>query len=221
MVQLRDRNKFPPGGFRFYQPETNWSPPTWLSFHDTVLAIIDHRNRNPHQRDRYGWLVDYNAVCDELDAYNSRICLEMKWNDFIMGEGIPAPPPKASPLPLPSGRPVVAGAKSLAEWTIDGEVVPEEIAATRANICRDCPVNHQGTLRDFFTEAAANLIQRQFEIRQNRELKTPWDEKLGMCDACGCPLKLKVHAPMHVIEKYLSQTTRDKLDPRCWILNHP
>ena len=218
MVQLRDRNKFPPGGFRFYQPETNFSPPTWLGFHDTVVAIIAHRQRNPHQMQQFGWSTDYNQVCEELDAYNSRICAEMKWNDFIMGDGIPNPPPKTMPLPRASGRPVVAGVKSLAEWTIDGEVVPEEVAVTRAAVCKDCPVNRQGTLRDFFTEAAATLIQRQFEIRESRDLKTPWDSQLGLCDACGCPLKLKVHAPMRVIEKYLSDTVRGKLDARCWIL---
>lgn len=218
MVQLRDRSKFPPGGFRFYQPETNWAPPTWQSFHDTVVAIIAHRNRNPHQKNQFGWSVDYNTVSDELDFYNAKIAAQMHWNEFVMGEGIPDPPPKMMPLPQASGRPVVAGVKSLAEWTIDGEVVPEEISATRANICKDCPVNLPGTLRDWFTEAAAALIARQFEIRESRELKTPWDDKLGLCDACGCPLKLKVHAPMRVIEKYLSDKVREKLHPACWIL---
>lgn len=219
MVKLRDRIHYPPGGYRYYHPESNWAPPAWLSFHDTVLAIIAHRNRNPAQRDRFGWSTDYNAVSDELDSYNARICAEMKWNDFIQGDGIPDPPPKTTPRPVPqSGRPVVAGVKSLAEWTIDGEVVPSEIAASRAAVCQDCPVNQPGQMTDFFTEAAAKLIQRQFEIRQSRELTTPFDENLGLCDACGCPLKLKVHAPMRVIEKYLSEAVRAKLDPRCWIL---
>jgi hypothetical protein len=218
MIRLRDRSKYPPGGYRYYVPETNWTPPTWLSFHDTVVAIIQHRQRNPHQTQQFGWSTDYNQVSDELDAYNSRICAEMKWNDFIMGEGIPDPPPKARPLPQANSRPVVAGVKSLAQWTIDGEVVPEEVAVTRANICKDCPVNRQGGLRDFFTETAANLIQRQFEIRESRDLKTPWDNQLGLCDACGCPLQLKVHCPTRIIEQFLSDTVRAKLDKNCWIL---
>lgn len=219
MVKLRDRVHYPPGGYRWYQPETNWAPPTWLPFHDTVLAIIDHRNRNPHQRDRFGWSVDYNTVSEELDLYNARICHEMKWFDRIQGDGIPDPPPKTIPRPvLQSGRPVVAGVKSLAEWTIDGEVVPAEVAGARAGICADCPVNKPGSMTDFLTEAAAKLIHRQFEIRQSRELSTPFDDKLGLCDACGCPLRLKVFAPLRIIEKYLSAEVRGKLDPRCWIL---
>ncbi len=217
-VHLRDRNKFPPGGFRFYQPETNWSPPTWQSFHDTVVAIIGHRNRNPHQRDLHHWSTDYNAVSEELDLYNARIAQEMKWMDFIAGEGIPDPPPKPIALPRQSGRPVVAGLKSLADWTIDGEVVPPDVATARAGICQNCPVNKAGGLLDFFTEQAAKLIQRQFEVRQSRDLKTPFDDKLGLCDACGCPLKLKVHAPISVIQKYISADVKAKLDPRCWIL---
>jgi hypothetical protein len=112
----------------------------------------------------------------------------------------------------------VAGVKSLAEWTIDGEVVPAEIAASRAAVCASCPVNLPGGLSDWFTETAANLIQRQFEVRQSRELQTPFDSKLGLCDACGCPLKLKVFAPMRIIDKYLTATVREKLDKNCWIL---
>lgn len=225
MVQLRDRSKHPPGGFRFYQPETNWTPPTWQSFHDTVVAIIDHRNRNPHQAKLHNWSTDYNAVSDELDAYNARIAAEMGWNHLIQGDGIPAPPPKPTPLPPPSGRNVAAGAKALSDWTIDGEVVPIEIAASRAAVCSNidgkgtrCPVNIAGTLSDFFTEKAAKLIQLQFEVREARKLSTPFDSHLGLCDACGCPLKLKVHAPLRIIEKYLTGEMRAKLHPNCWIL---
>lgn len=217
-IQLRDRNKHPPGGYRFYQPETNWSPPAWLSFEDTVAAIIQHRLRNPHQSAQYGWPTEYLAVCKELDDYNARICFDMEWNEYIMGEGVPEPPPKRQPLSLQSGRPVVAGVKSLAEWTIDGEIVPNEVASVRAAICASCPVNRAGGLLDFFTESAAKLIQRQFEIRSQRDLSTAFDEKLGICDACGCPLKLKVHAPLSVIAKFLTKEMHDKLDQRCWIL---
>jgi hypothetical protein len=219
MVQLRSRDKFPPGGFRYYQPQTNWAPPAWLSFHDTVVAIMNHRNKNPHQAQQFGWSSDYNKIADELDLFNALIALESGWLDFVMGEGVPEPPkplPPRQPQPL-SGRAVVAGAKSLAEWTIDGEIVPSEVAEARAAICVQCPVNRPGTLSDWFTEKAANLIQRQFEIRASRELKTRSDEHLGLCDACGCPLKLKVFAPLRVIQKYLSPDVQAKLWEKCWI----
>lgn len=224
---MRSRDKFPPGGWRFYQAETNWSPPTWQSFHDTVVAIMQHRNQNPHQRDRFGWKSDYESVSAELDLYNAKIAAQMGWNDYVAGEGIPDPPPKTLPRSpqLPSGRNVAGGVKALADWTIDGEIVPEEIAVSRAAVCTNidgkgtrCPVNRPGAMADFFTEAAAKAIQLQFEIRQVRKLSTPFDAQLGLCDGCGCPLKLKVHAPLHIITKHLRAEDRAKLHPNCWIL---
>jgi hypothetical protein len=219
MVQLRSRDKFPPGGFRYYQPQTNWAPPAWLSFHDTVVAIMNHRNANPHQMKQFGWSGDYNKIADELDLFNALVALESGWNEFIMGEGVPETPkpmPPVPPRPL-SGRAVVAGAKSLLEWTIDGEIVPAGVAEGRAALCAQCPVNRKGTLSDWFTEKAATLIQRQFEIRASRELATSHDERLGLCDACGCPLKLKVFAPLSIIQKFLTPDMREKLWERCWI----
>jgi hypothetical protein len=219
MIQLRSRDKFPPGGFRFYQPETNFSPPPWLSFHDTVAAIVSHRHHNPHQAKQFAWSLDFNAVADELDLFNAKVALESGWYDFIQGAGVPEnpkplPPRTRSPL---SGTAVAAGAKSLLDWTIDGEIVPTGVAEGRAALCAQCPVNRKGTLADWFTEKAANLIQRQFEIRAARELKTGSDEHLGLCDACGCPLKLKVFAPLRVIQKYLSPEVEAKLWEKCWI----
>ena len=50
------------------------------------------------------------------------------------------------------------------------------------------------------------------------DLKTSKDAELNVCQACLCPLKLKVHTPMSLIQKRLKPEQRAELDPKCWIL---
>ena len=50
-------------------------------------------------------------------------------------------------------------------------------------------------------------------------MSTIYDEKLHLCSACACPLKLKVHVPISWITKRLTpeQMERLKEAPACWI----
>ena len=68
-----------------------------------------------------------------------------------------------------------------------------------------------------FTIPTSELIRKQLSMRQDMALKTESDEKLGVCNACGCPLKLKVHVPASHIKKHTSEAVKRELDPRCWI----
>ena len=115
-------------------------------------------------------------------------------------------------------RQLAAGAAILADWLGDGApLVDSETANTRAVICATCPQNGRGDLYRWFTVFASETIRKQISAFQDRKLTTPSDEKLGICYACLCPLKLKVHVPVESIKNHLSETARAKLDPRCWI----
>ena len=215
-MKMRDRGKFPPGGWRYYQPETNWFPTPWSSFDSCVAQIIAHRNGNAWLVSRNGWSTDPNAVADELDQYNAKICNEMGWTQYT-GEGGPDP---GVPFTLARQKRAVqlaAGAKPMLKWSINGSVVDEMLAAKRAAVCVGCPKNVKKKLFDYFTDAAAALIQSELEIRNGRKLSTPSDSELGICDACGCPLHLKVHCPIEFIANELPTNVRAELDPRCWI----
>lgn len=83
-MRLRNRAKYPPGGFRFRQSETNWTPTTWASFDDTVAQIIAHRNGNPWLIHKNGWSVDPQTVANELDQFNTKVCQEMNWTEYIV-----------------------------------------------------------------------------------------------------------------------------------------
>lgn len=221
MARLRDRSKFIPGGFRFLQPQVpRWSVTPWSSFDSCVHQIIQMRNANPLITRNNGLSVDPEEVANELDRFNTKICQEMGWLNFIWeggGDPPPAPFPRISSLSQSAGR-VAAGVKTLAEWSIDGSLVPDDLAENRATICATCPKNGSAPLTDWFTVPASELIKKELEKRNQLRIYTSRDPLLGVCEACACPLKLKVHCPLTIINEKMRPEDRAQLDPRCWIL---
>ncbi len=228
-MRLADRGKHPPGGFRYYVPQTNWSITPWVAFDVAVAEIINHRLGNPYISSQNGWSTDPAVVAGELDAFNTAVCQQMRWNAYIT-EGTPTdPPPPPPPFTIPrspslakSAAAAVGGIKTIVQWEISGgKVVEPLLADKRAQICADCPKNVQGGLLDFFTEAAASLIKRQLESRNQMKLSTPSDDRLGICEACGCVNKLSVFCPLEIKVSHLSEQVKAQLDPKCWCLNEP
>lgn len=221
MARLKDRNRQIPNGMTFYQPETKWSPPPYASFWTIVDAVISHRQGNPWLIQKNGWSTDREAVANEVDAFNAGICERMGWIEyFLPGGSAPSPPISLPPLnPLQSLRNVAAGAETLFDWLGEGATpVSNELAASRAAVCADCPQNKAGSLSDWFTERASNAILSQLEKRKELNLSTPSDGRLNICAACDCPLKLKVHVPLVNILKRIQPKAKARLDSRCWIL---
>lgn len=235
MARLKDRNVFPPGGFRYFHPETNWAPTPWASFDSTAQQIIQHRLGNRYLMEKHGWSIDPAAVANELDTYNSRICQEMGWSKWI-AEGTVGDAPPSFPQPRSLNRPSAGsvagqnrlrtGIQTIAEWEIaGGRLVPQELAYARARTCAarpdgaKCPKNGKGDLTRWFTVPAARLIQLQLESRNNMKIHTELDENLGVCEACSCPLKLKVHCPIEIILSKMPPEDKAQLDPGCWILS--
>lgn len=222
MATLINRQMQIPNGLKFFQPETNWTPPPNASFDVIVNSLIAHRNANPFLRDKHGWATDYPTVANEVDAFNARICESHGWTKYITSGG-GGPAPKSWPLPQPQPfqgvRNVVAGAKTLIEWRgAGGQAVPAEQSGRRAEICSVCEQNGSTDLLSFFTQNVAEAIKLEIELKNQMKLQTPYDEKLGVCKACDCPMKLKVHTPIDHIKHHMPEAQRAKLDPKCWIL---
>jgi hypothetical protein len=61
------RNEFPPGGWRFYQPETKWNAPDPLinSFSRMVAVIYQHRAANP----KAALSLDTDQIGRDLEEY--------------------------------------------------------------------------------------------------------------------------------------------------------
>lgn len=81
-----------------------------------------------------------------------------------------------------------------------------------------CKLNGSGPLTQWFTEPASKAIAAAIQRRADWKLETPYDAALGVCEACYCPLPTKVHEPLDLVLKGLSQKAKDKLWDRCWIL---
>lgn len=235
MSRLLSRQTQIPGGFRFYQPETKWDSSkavgAFPSFQRLVDAIIQHRNGNPGLCQQKGWRTDQDGVSAEVDHYNASLCQHMGWMKYIAQGGGPEVVPKSLPLPpidpkqisavAERVKKIWAGVKTLNDWIDSGEPpVAQEQANKRAEICSTCVNNGAGDFTKWFTAPAAESIRRQMERVADRQLSTPFDDKINVCEACLCPLKLKVQTPMKYIGPHITEATKQDLakNPNCWIL---
>jgi hypothetical protein len=221
-MRLRDKAKLPPGGYRYFSPETNFSISPWISFEAAVAQIVAHRTANPYQCQKNGWSTDPATVANDLEQFNVHVCQQMGWKDWL-SEGGPDPGLPKAPSLLSrlhqSVQAVAAGVETIKEWDIEGGVlVAQQIAEDRANICSQCPKNGKGDLLAWFTVPAAELIKKQLEKRNERKIFTNKDPLLGICEACFCPMKLKVHCPTEIINAKLKPDQRAALWENCWIL---
>jgi len=218
MTRLKDRNRQIPNGFRFMQPETGWKSSPFASFDTIVNGLIAHRRANPYHTQKFNWSTDYDGVALEVDAYNAFVCARMGWNDYITADETTPPkwvPPPSRPSVL---KAAAAGAETLKSWLgDDGKPVDQDEADERAVVCLTCPQNQPAQLGDLFTVAAQAFIHKQLEHKNEMKLATAYDEKLGVCQACLCPLKLKVWTPMQHILAKMPPDVKARLDPGCWI----
>lgn len=228
MARMKSLTAHPPYSFRFLQPETGQSQEFEGSFHHVVEQTMILRQANPFLAERHGWRIDQAGVEFDVEQYNVARMIAGGWLDFIVQEEPSTaplyvmPPPsqkKTSVAGLGSVKRVAAGVALLVEWLGSGaKAVEQSLADSRASICVDCPKNDGGDWTAYFTKPIADKIRTQLEIRGDLQLRTPHDDKLTVCSACDCPLKLKVWTPMDHILAHTSDDTKTKLDPRCWIL---
>lgn len=227
MAKLKSLTAHPPYGFQFLQPETGQANPFSGSFNYVVEQTMILRNANPFLAERHGWRLDAAGVENDVEQHNVARMLAGGWLDFLIMDGTnpPAPlyvMPEKKTHPWGSvaakARNVAAGVGVLLDWVgSGGKPVEQPLADSRAAICADCPKNDGGDWMAYFTKAITDKIRTQLEIRDDLQLRTPYDEKLTVCSACDCPLKLKVWVPLDHILDHTSEETKTKLAPQCWI----
>jgi hypothetical protein len=218
------RSQFPNKGWQFYQPQTKWYAPTPLgsTFDQTVDLIRQHRMKNSAITAKHNLATDYNSVANELEAFTAarlgikvdspKFQPQQPEEDAVAGiEGFLQSSKRRLSAHL-------AGIKIyLATFGTTGRPVEAAESEQRATICATCPRNEPGDWKTFFSEEAAKGLLEVFGIMRNLNLSTSHDAQLGVCSACLCPLKAKVHVKL---EHILSETTPEikaRLDPRCWI----
>lgn len=227
MIRLASRRNLPPGGIRFVQGETGWeswvqAPGSDSSFEMCKAAIIAHRQANP----RFNLPTDDASVAAELDFYNAtRLKSVANAQSYYIEDSSPplmsfpsAPPPSRLAAAGAVAGKLKAGAKVLADWLGEGgQPVAMELAVHRASVCIACPKNSPGGLSRWFTIPVAATIKKMLEARQDLNLATPDDEKLGVCEVCLCSNKLKVWVGSEFLKKHTSSEVMAEFPDSCWV----
>jgi len=214
MPSLKSRTQCPPNGFIHTEAQTGWTH-QWWDFELAVREIRDHRLGNP----RFNLATDIETIRQELDQENALRCLSIRNAEiYVNGD---APPPKHIARPAAAVvAGVVSGLQTIGAWLgKGGKPVAQELANSRAGVCVKCPKNNRvGDWKSLFTKPAAALLQKEIEHRNKLKLQTPFDADLGVCDACGCVLRLKTHTPLVDIVEHMTENIKNDLHPDCWIL---
>lgn len=207
--------KHPPGGWKFFQPQSGWWVPNPVSvtFDQAVQLIIKHRLANGPITAKHGLATDSTKVGQELDTYTR------------MRLGIPmvdSSPKSLPPHPLSRVAGAAADIKRAAQGTTvvldwlmsGGQPVEQALAEKRAQTCVQCPKNVAG---QWFTTAPAELIRTTLSARSDLKLQTPFDEKLQSCDVCKCLMRLKVWTPLQFILEKTKPDIMAEFPSNCWI----
>lgn len=224
MVRLKSRTQCPVNGFQFIDAAISPNAIQTWDFEQLVREIQDRRVKNP----RFKLPTDSNTIRQEVDQQNALRMLSIRGAEsYITAEaGGPAPnrvAPQNWRQNVAGGvKRVAAGAGILRDWLGAGGVaVSAELALKRAGVCVACPQNKPGDFSAMFTQPVAERIRAQLAIKNDMNMTTPLDDKLEVCAACSCPLKLKVHTPLGHIKEHLSDEVKAALDKGCWILSEP
>lgn len=165
-----------------------------------------------------------DTIDDLIDSQNAQRVSQIPGAEMYLAEGgqTVSGAKKAIPERLASVavrvRILNAGRSLLAEWKEQGySTVTSDESNRRGSVCATCPKNGDGGLEKYFTVPLSEKIRRDIGEIQGSGLVTDWDDKLNVCEACLCPLKLKIHCELPLILKHLKPEARQQLDARCWI----
>jgi len=220
---------FPPGEFQVLHAEAGMKEPFKGSFNEAVMFERAFRRKNPALAQKLGLPDDQTSVENWVDEYNSIRCVAHGWTQFVNLESSVS----ASEFTIPDSgskknwpRAAVGGAKAAADAYAslfkDGPV-ERSLAEDRAAICSQCPQNNTNTsLASIFTTAAASAVTSLIGMVRDMSLTTSLDNHLGICDACLCPMKAKVHVKIGTLTGSIPNDVWPKLERtkvKCWMLS--
>lgn len=222
MPRLRSRTKWPPGEFQILLPEIGMKRPIKGSFSEVVNAFAKIVEANPALADKHGWPRDREGQENWLDEREAHRLIANGYLNFVDLEGDPPKAGRAGVRPPASAAAVAGNAKtalSIYKDLFGGErPVERDLAEARAKVCAVCPLNDiSKSLTHYFTEKLAKSLTSLWGMMNDLSLNTSQDAALGVCQACECPMRAKVHVPLKVLDTHMTRDQFDKLDPACWI----
>lgn len=223
---LKNRQMQIPGGFKFRLPEIGYQSPPFQSFDYLVSSVLRVVLANPKVAKAKDWPTSYGGVVTWVDRVNADICEKNGWNDYIITSNGPPPPKLPAPATIQrlqavagAVKKITHGVEALLEWETSGlPPVDLVVAEGRAAVCAACPQNGRGDLTRWFTIPASEQIRFHMQRVHAMNLKTRLNDKLGVCEACMCPLRLKIFSPTELVKKHLTDDLKAELPKECWML---
>lgn len=99
-----------------------------------------------------------------------------------------------------------SGLKAFFKEAFGGEPVSESEATARAKLCSMCP--HNVRVTDL---KRSQLITNAIMLKSKAGRRTPYDNRIFVCDVCTCPLAAKVHTSQDIVYESLSEGERKVL----------
>lgn len=241
-MRLKSRSAFPPGEFQVLHPEAGMKEPFKGSFNEAVMFERGFRRKNPALAQKLGLPDDQTAVENWVDEFNANRCVAHGWTSFVNLDSAVSESSFAIPdaqkktrgpnWPKPAAGAAKAAADAYTSLFKDGPV-ERALAEDRAAICSQCPQNNtHASLASLFTSAAASAVTSLIGMVRDMNMNTSLDSSLGICDACLCPMKAKVHVRIGTLTGSMPNDVWPKLQregdivenevrrhvERCWIL---
>ena len=106
------------------------------------------------------------------------------------------------------------GAAIIKDWLgHDGIIVDQEEAQFRADICAACPKNVDGIR---LTDAVAEAIHEQLEIKNHLMLRVKGEKSLKHCEVCSCVNRLSIWCPMEFLTRHSTPDELREYPSNCW-----
>jgi len=110
------------------------------------------------------------------------------------------------------------GVVSLGYWWLKGyPPVGLNSASERTTVCLRCPKNQPATMFEAPKRGAVNAIRAAMAVKHHLKLVLPEEALLGICEPCGCDLRLKVWQPPESIFFDGKPDYFDELWEQCWV----
>lgn len=205
MPTLKLPRQAPPGGWRYFQPETKlWFDGSDQGVEDMCEKISSHR--------KYRQLVRASKA-EAWEDVQAQLCERLGPEHCYAGRDEQWTPIKKDFSQNVSGEQIFAFTKVILTAAHDGKAwAPLDEVVVRADICSRCHLNTptEGCFTcSALKVATAGLIptQRKFP-------------GLHVCAACGCGLELKVNVTREIIDT--ADEGRNLIYPKhCWLSKAP
>lgn len=218
-VKMKNRMQSPPNGWQFTIPQIGVTNNQSWSFDEMLNKYLAIALANPKLK----LPTDRAKAADMLDTQNAMRVLQIKGADTYVTFSGGAPPPKmflprSHAASVDAGTNIASGMELLADWLGTGKKPVSKLQAEkRAVVCAGCPMNKPGDWKAIFTKPASASIRKLLSLKHDLKLETLHDSQLEICEACLCPLRLKVWCDITLIRSHTSQEQLNQFHEGCWI----